>query len=709
MLGHTPADAAKENEAAATCTEKGGYDSVVYCTVCHEKLSSEHTEIDALGHDFGEWTVSTPATCTEKGEETRSCARCDAKETREIAALGHTPGEAVKENEVAATCTEKGGYDSIVYCAVCHAELSREHTEIDALGHDFGEWTVTKEPTCTEKGEETRTCSRCYAKETRETAALGHDYAAVVTAPTCTEKGFTIYTCSHCGDSYVADYVDALGHDFGEWAVTKEPTCTEKGEESRTCSRCGEKETREIDALGHDYVAVVTAPTCTEKGFTTYTCSRCGDSYVADYVDALGHDFGEWTVTKEPTCTEKGEESRTCSRCGEKEAREIDALGHDYVSIVTAPTCTEKGFTTYNCSRCGDSYVADYVDALGHTPGEAVKENEVAATCTEQGGYDSVVYCTVCHAELSREHSELPALGHEWSEWTVTRPASCTEAGEESRLCARCLEAESRAIEAPGHDWGEPSYEWAEDLSSCTATRVCKRDESYIETETVAVTSEITLEPTVDAEGERTYTATFENPAFQTQTRTEAIDKLEPPAPVNPFVDVEESKFYYDAVLWALNAEPQITAGTSETKFSPNAGCTRAQVVTFLWRAAGCPEATGANNPFTDVTGGYYYDAVLWAVEQGITSGTSATKFSPGATCTRGQIVTFLWRFEGEPIATSANNPFTDVQSTAYYYKAVLWAAEAGVTSGTSATKFSPNATCTRAQVVTFLYRACAE
>lgn len=168
------------------------------------------------------------------------------------------------------------------------------------------------------------------------------------------------------------------------------------------------------------------------------------------------------------------------------------------------------------------------------------------------------------------------------------------------------------------------------------------------------------------------------------------------------FVDVDSSAWYADAVNWAV--EKGITAGTSATTFSPNAPCTRAQVVTFLWRAAGSPEATGSN-PFTDVAeGSYYYDAVLWAVEKGITVGTSATAFSPDTVCTRAQIVTFLWRYEDSPAATGSSS-FTDVAPGDWFYSAVNWAVSEGVTAGTGANAFSPNADCTRAQTVTFLYR----
>ena len=172
----------------------------------------------------------------------------------------------------------------------------------------------------------------------------------------------------------------------------------------------------------------------------------------------------------------------------------------------------------------------------------------------------------------------------------------------------------------------------------------------------------------------------------------------------NPFVDVAEDAYYYDAVLWA--AEEGITSGTDATHFSPDATCTRAQAVTFLWCAAGSPAPKSSTMPFTDVTAdAYYHNAVLWAVENGITSGTSATTFSPDATCTRAQIVTFLWRAQ-ESSAADTVNPFTDVAADAYYNSAVLWAVENGITAGTTATTFSPDNDCTRAQIVTFLYRS---
>ena len=194
---------------------------------------------------------------------------------------------------------------------------------------------------------------------------------------------------------------------------------------------------------------------------------------------------------------------------------------------------------------------------------------------------------------------------------------------------------------------------------------------------------------------------------FENVSRTHTIEVIFMKANGNPqtgvFVDVATGSYYEDAVDWAVGNG--ITQGTDATHFSPDGICTRAQAVAFLWRAAGSPKPETRTMPFTDVpAGSYYYDAVLWAVENDITKGTSDTTFSPNMTCTRAQIVAFLWRSEKSPAAGTAN-PFADVKSTAYYADAVLWAVKEDITKGTTNTTFSPDADCTRAQIVTFLWR----
>lgn len=196
------------------------------------------------------------------------------------------------------------------------------------------------------------------------------------------------------------------------------------------------------------------------------------------------------------------------------------------------------------------------------------------------------------------------------------------------------------------------------------------------------------------------------NPFYGTQLWRRA--NTDPDAFVNPFVDVSEGDYFYDPIMWAV--KEGITTGTTPTTFSPADPCQRAQALTFLWRAMGSPEPVGTENPFVDVKeSDFFYDAVLWAVENGITKGVSDTEFAPYAVCNRAHVVTFLHRTLGLPEVESAENPFTDVHEGDFYYDAVLWAVENGVTNGVTADTFEPASDCLRAHVVTFLYRALAE
>ena len=359
------------------------------------------------------------------------------------------------------------------------------------------------------------------------------------------------------------------------------------------------------------------------KDENVYTFTAVGDCYAV--YDCNGYALradGKKKVTLDPEKTEVGAEDTAYLWSVEIGGETATIAPYDSSQGSLQYNGSSPRFTTYTSNQVsvalyGTVSGTRYYTTLngeppkdpctgGHTPGEPVTENYVAATCTVPGSFDTVIYCTVCGGELSREHTE---------------------------------------ISAPGHDWDEPEYVWAEDYSSCTATRACKRDETHTETETAEAAGVETKPATVDKEGEIIYTAVFENEAFGTREIAVAIPKLDPVEPTNPFVDVHEGDYYFDPVLWAVCHEPQITNGTSATTFSPEKPCTRAQVVTFLWRANSCPEPTIAENPFTDVAAdAYYYKAVLWAVERGITAGTSATSFSPDKPCTRGQVVTFLYR-----------------------------------------------------------------
>ena len=231
-----------------------------------------------------------------------------------------------------------------------------------------------------------------------------------------------------------------------------------------------------------------------------------------------------------------------------------------------------------------------------------------------------------------------------------------------------------------------------------TVTVTVRPDTGY-QLDTITVTDQTGKEITLTDNGDGTFSFTM--PASGVTVKA-AFQPIAFPV----FTDVPGGSYYEEAVRWA--AENGVTAGTDSAHFSSDGICTRAQAVTFLWRAAGSPAPKSATMPFTDVpAGSYYYDAVLWAVENGITKGTSDAAFSPDKTCTRAQIVTFLWRSQNAPAAGSSN-PFADIAASDYYAGAVLWAVKNDITKGTGATTFSPDADCTRAQIVTFLWRTLA-
>ena len=697
-LGH---DLIHHDAQAPNCTEIGwkAYDT---CSRCDY---STYEELPALDHDLIHHAAQAP-TCTRIGWEAYdSCSRCDYTTYSELPALGHDlTGHAAQTP----TCTQIGweAYDT---CSRCDYTT---YVELPALGHDLIHH-ASQAPTCTGIGWEAYdTCSRCNYTTYVELPALDHDLIHhAAQAPTCTQIGWGAYdACSRCNYTTYVE-LPALGHDLTSHTA-QAPTCTKIGwEDYDTCSRCDYTTYSELPALGHDYQAAVTAPTCTEGGYTTHTCTRCGDCYTDSETAALGHSFGSWKENRptmaNPIATYVGH-YRNCERCG---IQEIGSHTWNEGSVTTPPTCTAEGVKTFTCTACS-AVKTEVIEAAGHQPKAAAREKETAVSCTAPGGYDTVIRCAVCSNILSTEHTQIPALGHDYQA-AVTAP-TCTESGYTTYTCSRCNDTytgdETAAL---GHAWAEPSYTWSEDDAQVTAIRVCGNDPAHVETEAVQTVSEVSLEPTLDADGEMTYTAVFQNSAFAVQTKTTVLPKLGPTLPCDggetcpgkAFTDMPaKGNWAHDAIDWAI--VHNITSGTSQTTFGPGKVCTRAQVVTFLWRAAGSPEPQAANNPFADVTPtSFCYKAVLWATENGITAGTGTSSFGPNAACTREQVATFLWRFAGSPEPETTNCPFMDVKPDSFSYKAILWAAENGITTGTSDTTFSQKQTCTRAQIVTFLWR----
>ena len=371
-----------------------------------------------------------------------------------------------------------------------------------------------------------------------------------------------------------------------------------------------------------------------------------------------------------------------------------------------------------------------YADECPHV----FEERRAEATCTESGvAYDE---CILCGATAN--YRNIEPLGHEYGAWEISDAPSCLSGGEQIRYCTRsgCNTAETQSVPALGHDNSTTVYDascesegYTEDRCS-RCGRVSKRD--FVAALGHDLVSQV-IAPTCTAKGytlvtckccdyEQKHTATektphtYDNGAVTKEPTETAMGRITytctgcgetrtetTPRLVNPFVDVIRSDYYYTPVLWAVNRG--ITTGVDETHFVPNATCTRAQVVTFLWRAAGSPAPGTTVCPFQDVSeNGYYRNAVLWAVEHKITSGVSATRFAPNDPCTRAQVVTFLYRAAGSP-EWNATDRFRDVRRDDYYYTCVSWAADLGITTGVDSLRFGPNQSCTRAQIVTFLYR----
>ena len=411
------------------------------------------------------------------------------------------------------------------------------------------------------------------------------------TEPTCETPGGEQLRCVSCGELVPVAPKNPLGHDYGDAQFHWSDDYT-----SCSATRICARDDSHVWQVNCTVTHVSTGESCTAPGTITYTATAdfYGETFTDSrtvHKDMLGHDYA-WTVLTEPDCTTEGLRRGDCIRCADTCRESIAPLGHDYLSQVTEPGCTEGGFTTHTCRRCGDSYRDGHTDPTGHS--------------------------------------------HEWFPMT---PPTCTEEGWEQGKCTGCGDIQTRSVPSLGHDW--------EGL----ACRRCG-----------------------EVRG-------------------------------NPFTDVPENSFYFDPVLWAV--KNGITNGTSDTTFDPNGSCMRAHVVTFLWRAAGQPEPVSTANPFVDVKeSDFYCKAVLWAVENGITNGLDATHFGPFAYCNRAQVVTFLYRAMNKPGYATATSPFTDVTDPgAFYYDAVLWAVENGITNGMGAGIFGIGSICNRAQVVTFLYR----
>lgn len=437
----------------------------------------------------------------------------------------------------------------------------------------------------------------------------------------------------------------------------------------KTCTECG--------ANGEFSKHTGGTATCTAKA----VCETCDQPY-----GELGAHKLTKTDAKAATCTEAGNEAYwTCSGCGkyfsdengtneiEKDSWVLKTLGHDMTKTdAKAATCTEDGNNEYyTCSRCG-----------------GVFKDEAGTQAT-----------TV-------EAETLKKLGHDWSNKNgicARCDAKCTETHKPGTTCSVCHKytsypyvpgAPTYPATAPAVPNGTVTVSPANASKGANVTVTVKPNEGYELGSLAVKDASGDLLPLADL-GNGKYS--FVMPDGKVSVEAEFVKTA-----ATSFADVPANAYFADAVKWAVDKD--VTNGLSDTMFGPYESCTRAQIVTFLWRAAGSPEPKTMSS-FTDVPASTYYaKAVAWAIENGITNGMTETTFAPDATCTRGQIVTFLYRALKGTASGSTN--FTDVKSDTFYADAINWAVANNVTNGTSNTTFSPNADCTRAEIVTFLYRA---
>ena len=485
-----------------------------------------------------------------------------------------------------------------------------------------------------------------------------------------------------------------------------------------TCDKCSWTGGKSISAPPSTWtVKEAVAPTCTKNGsyeqraklnsegkVETYFVNRYGTVVTNGTIEKLGHTWVDYKQ-KDATCTENGmiyTNVQKCSVCGTTNPADLSNAkgqvithpGHKYVETeLVAANCNHSGVAVNKCSECGKYELVNDNEPFSNTNGvknyiTAQKTKHVAsdklanvkeATCTEEG-YTGDVVCKFC-GKVMKPGEKTKMVDHTPVDVEAKAP-TCTEPGvTKGTVCSVCKKVLSaqETVPALGHD---PKLVNAKDATCTeagyTGDKVCTR-------------CNVTLEKGKDIK------ALGHNFVKGVCSRCDAKQPG-----YMPFKDVTKGD-YYDAIMWAYTND--ITKGTSTTTFGVNDGCTRAQIVTFLYRAAGEPEIKTTKCPFTDVRANSdYYKAILWAVENGITTGTSTTTFDPNAACTRAQIVTFLWRYAKSPVVSTLYS-FNDVAKTDYYYNAVMWAVQNGVTKGTGNDAFSPDATCTRAQAVTFIYR----
>ena len=667
--GHKPE---KTEANDPTCTRPGNSEYYT-CTVCGAYFSDEACEhqiekdswvIPATGHKYGkpEWSWRRDYSAAEA---TFTCAACGDKQTVKATVVALT---------VEPTCTLPGKitYTAYLYFLDEKYEDSKEVT-IQPLGHSYGkpEWNWKYDLSAAEA---TFTCAKCGDKQTVKATI-----ESKTVDPTCTEEGklVCVATVVFNEETYQDEktgVIPATGHSYGDpiWSWKEDYSAAE----ATFVCKCGDdKQTVTATVTSETF-----KPTCTEDGKIVYKATvifrKVAYSDKKEVIlPATGHSYGEPEWNWAEDCS-TADATFICAACGDKQR-----VKATIASETAAPTCTEDGKTVYTatavfCEKTYKSEQTKVLSATGHKEGEPKTENEVKPTCTQDGGYDTVVYCTVCGEELSRVTTVVPATGHVWGDWVADPAPTCTADGSETRVCKNDpTHVETREVPALGHDWGD----WevvtpADEYRSGEERRVCRNDASHVETRTI--------------------------PQLPHGN-----------CPTAKFRDVDKDAWYHESLDYVLAAG--LMKGIGDDTFDPDGLVTRAMVVTVLYRIEGEPDAP--KSAFKDVEAGSWYEAAVnWAAANGVTFGVSKTEFAPNEPVTREQMVAFFCRyakFKGCDVTASGTlEQFADADKVSpWAVDAMLWAKENELVNGMTDTLLLPKVPGSRSQFAAVIHRFCVK
>lgn len=609
-----------------TCVEEGVAEArCLSCTTLEEDIVLEPTGV----HVWSDWEITKEATATEHGEGYRYCLTCREEET-----VIH-----VWENEDGVytnypTCDENGNI--VKHCVVCGEDYNET---VPATGvHYWGDWTVVKTANCGHEGVELAYCVMCDAYMGRYIDKVGehlYDNGKQTVRPTCTTTGVLTYTCTVCGGTKETK-VPANGHIVNDKkpVTLVEATCTADGSHSYTCKTC-RKVVNEVLPGGHipaegSEVVINKAATCTEAGSKSFHCARC-DADVTVVIPIVAHTYGKWQTVKAPTCTERGSATRSCTVCGgatQEKALDPEHLWGEEVRV-SEKTCSTSQIDIKTCQLCG--VVEKKIEEFeSHDGGEITVISE--ASCTTIG--EQTITCLICGETFSYK---TPALGHSWGEWEVTVEPTVDAEGEQKRVCATCGEEEIEVLDKLPNDepivYPNPFEDIKEGKWYTEAVLWCNyynymngvSETVFGYKQNVTRAMFVTILAKIDG---------ADLAAYEGKTS---------------FTDVVTGKWYSNAIEWAFQNE--FTSGLGEGIFGYKADVTREQLATFFYTYAEKKgygvEGRADLSAYEDLdrVHGWALEAVKWAVDAGLISGTSDTVLAPRASATRAEISVIVKNF----------------------------------------------------------------